>query len=244
MHMWLQEHFQGVAPFEGTVYNPVTYGLRSFGPNFNRTGKEWLMLFANIQTDEIVWMPPHWRLSRFIMHSTSKTYVFLPGLHYSSFYLGNRITRQFGRAPRVPIWEHNLPSKEVMQQALAANIREYWNCNIHARSIPAGDPPESIFLDEAYLGWLIPQVEREYFHIVTFLSAVLDGLIANAAEDRLREAKPPVHWSNNTSPEIDPIHAYLPDEPFEVNYHNPSEASSSQGCKGEGKKKGKGFRFW
>jgi hypothetical protein len=244
LHMWLQEHFQGVKPFEGTVYNPIAYGLRSFGSSFHRTAEEWLMFFANVQTDEITWMPPHWRLKRFIVHSTSKTYVFLPGLRHTSFYLGNRITRQFGRAPRVPIWSSSSPTKEVMSMAFATHLSGAWNCRIDDRSIPVGNPPESIFLDEAYLGWLIPQVEREYFGIVTALSKVLGGTIANAAEDRMREARrlhsAPNDHTSPTSPEIDPIDAYLAHEPYGENYRNSGEASSSQNSK----KKGKSFRFW
>lgn len=83
----------------------------------------------------------------------------------------------------------NSSTQRVMGQAFVMNIRKYWNCNIDARSIPAGNPPESTFLDEVYLGWLIPQVEREYFHTVTSTSMILDGTIANAAEDRLRDTK-------------------------------------------------------
>lgn len=162
---------------------------------------------------DIIWMPPHWRLKRFIMYSTSKSYVLLPGLCHSSFYFGDRIMRQFGRAQRVPLPDFPLPTVEVMDAFLARSIDGYWNCRLEQRSIEVGNPIESIFLDETYLEWLIPRVEAEYVENIAGLASFLKGSITNGVEDRLREARGipyyPSHYPLVEGSYPDPLNAPL-----------------------------------
>lgn len=137
LHMWLQEHFHDVKPLTGVMYNPRAYGLRSLREDARKNEQEWLEFLANYAANDIVWMPPQWRLKRFMIYSTSQLHILLPSLHRSSFYFGDRISRQFGRAQYIG--------------PLSQRIHGYWNCSLKARMVDAGNPPESINLSKEYL---------------------------------------------------------------------------------------------
>lgn len=124
-----------------------------------------------------------------MIYSTPQSYVLLLGLRCSSFYYGDRVMRQFGKAQQRPCPDFPLPIKEAMDVFVAMRIDEYWNRPFRQQSLEAGNPVESVILDEPFLEWLIPKVEAEYIMNIAGLVPFFKGPITCGVEDRLREAR-------------------------------------------------------